>query len=176
MNEIIKKNGIKFGIIGGLFSIIFTSSMYFIDLKLFTNIWLGFIKITVFLVIAIILLNKTKKELNNIFSFKEAFTTYFICFLICILLATLFEILLFNVIDPSLKETIKELSIESAVDMMKKFGTQTSKIKEAVEEMSKTSQFDSLQILKGSAFSIVISSIFGLILAAIFKSRQQDQY
>lgn len=176
MNEIIKKNGITFGIYAGVFSIAFTSFMYLYDINLFTSMWVGSIKILVFVAIAIILLNKTKKELNNSFSFKEAFTTYFICFLICILLATIFELLLFNVIDPGAKDTIQENLIDFQVNMMRKMGTPTSKIKEVVEEMSKVNQYDIFQILKGSAIVIGMSSLFGLIFAAIFKSKPKDQY
>jgi hypothetical protein len=176
MNEIIKKNGITFGIIAAVISIIITSLIYTIDIKLFTVWWIGVLKIAAFVVLALVLLIKTKKELNNMFSFKDAFTTYFICFVISIALASVFEILLFNVIDPSLKESVQQLSIETAVDMMKKFGTPTSEIRKAVEEMSKTNQFETFQILKGSAFAIIISSIFGLIFAAIFKSKPKEQF
>ena len=175
MNEIIKKNGIKFGLITASISILFTLFMYVVDLKLFTNIWIGFVKIGILIVLAIVLLNTTKKELNNNFSFKEAFTTYFICFVICIALATVFEIILFNVIDPEAKNIIQENAIEFQVNMLKKFNTPTSAIKEAVAKMEEQNQFDIIQLVKGSAIIIIVSSIFGLILAAIFKSKTQEQ-
>jgi hypothetical protein len=176
MNEIIKKNGITFGIITGVISILITGFIYLVDIKLFTAWWLGLVSIAIYLGIGIYLLIKTRKELGGIFSFKDAFTTYFISAVIGIAISVIFNILLFNVIDPSLKDTVQELSIESAVSMMKKFGTPTSEIKKAVEGMSETNQFETMSLLKGSAFSIIFSSIFGLILAAIFKSKPKDQY
>ena len=42
MNEIIKKNAIKFGLISGIFAITATVLMYLIDYHLFTNMWIGF--------------------------------------------------------------------------------------------------------------------------------------
>ena len=66
MNEIIKKNGVTFGIILGLFSILFTTSIYAIDLKLFTSWWIGLFPIAATIVIAIILETKTKKDLNGV--------------------------------------------------------------------------------------------------------------
>ncbi|CAM3756149.1 DUF4199 domain-containing protein [Flavobacterium gelidilacus] len=176
MNETIKKNGITFGIYAGVFSIAFTSFMYVYDIALFTNMWVGSIKLLVYVVIAVILLNKTKNQLINMFSFKDAFTTYFICFTICIVLATIFEVLLFNVIDPGAKDTIQENLIEFQVNMMKKMGAPNASIKEAVQKISEVNQFDVFQIIKGSAFAIAISSIFGLIFAAIFKSKPKEQF
>lgn len=176
MNEIIKKNGITFGIITGVISIIITAFIYLVDIKLFTAWWIGLASIAIYLAIGIYLLSKTRKELGGVFSFKEAFTTYFISAIIGIAISVIFNILLFNVIDPSLKDTVQELSVESAVTMMKKFGTPTSEIKKAVENMTKSNQFETLNQIKGAAFSIIFSAIFGLILAAIFKSKPKDQY
>ncbi|NHN25197.1 DUF4199 domain-containing protein [Flavobacterium jejuense] len=175
MNEIIKKNGITFGIVTGVISILITSSIYLIDLKLFTAWWLGILSIAIYLGIGIYLLTKTKKELGGVFPFKEAFTTYFISAVIGIAISVLFNIILFNFIDPEAKETLSDLSIEAAVNMMKKFNTPTSAIKEAVAKMEEQNQFDIVAQLKGSIFSIIFSAIFGLILAAIFKSKKQEQ-
>jgi hypothetical protein len=176
MNEIIKKNGITFGIITGVISLLMTSMIYMIDVKLFTAWWVGVLGMVIYLAIGIYMLIKTRKELIGMFSFKDAFTTYFIYAIIGIAISVLFNILLFNVIDPSLKETVKELSIEAAVNMMKKFGAPTSSIKEAVEKMSDADQFGVVEQLKGSLFSIIFSAIFGLILAAIFKSKPKEQF
>ena len=176
MNEIIKKNGIKFGVIAGVVALLITAGIYVIDLKLFTAWWLGIISILIYVVLGIVLMVKTKKELQNVYSFKDAFTTYFIYAIIGIAISVTFNILLFNVIDPGAKETVKELSIEAAVEWMKKFNTPTSAIKEAVEKMENQDQFGITEQLKGSIFSIIFSAIFGVILAAIFKSKLKEQF
>ena len=176
MNEIIKKNGIKFGVIAGIIGVLITAGIYIIDLKLFTAWWLGIISILIYLVLGIVLMIQTKKALQNNFSFKDAFTTYLIYAIVGIAISVVFNIILFNVIDPGAKETVKELSIEAAVDMMKKFNTPTAAIKEAVEKMEEQDQFETFQQLKGSIFSIIFSAIFGVILAAIFKSKPKEQF
>jgi uncharacterized membrane protein (DUF106 family) len=175
MNEIIKKNGITFGIVTGVLSVLITASIYIIDLKLFTAWWIGLLSISAYLAIGIYLLSKTKKELNGIFPFKDAFTTYFISAVIGIVISVLFNILLFNVIDTEAKDTVQENVIEFQVNMLKKFNTPTEKIKEAVEKMAEENQFDIVPQLKGSVFSLLFSAIFGLILAAIFKSKPTYQ-
>jgi hypothetical protein len=174
MNEIIKKNGISYGIVTGVVSALITTLIYSIDLKLFTSMWVGFISIAIYIAIGVLLLSKTKKELNGVFPFKDAFTTYFISAVVGILISVVFNIILFNFIDPSAKESIKELSIKYAVEMMQKFNTPSSAINEAVKKLQENDQFSIIELLKGSVFSIVFSALFGLLLALIFKSKPTE--
>lgn len=169
MNEIIKKNGINFGIITGVISVLITSSIYIIDLSLMTKWWLGLTILGIYIVIGCVLLSKTKKDLGGFMSFKEGFTTYFISALIGIVIGIIFNILLFNVIDPEAAVTLKEMTLKSTAEMMKNFGAPTSEIKKAIEKMEDYNQFSTIEQLKGSIWSIVGAAIFGLILAAIFK-------
>lgn len=175
MNEIIKKNGITFGIITGVISVVVTASMYIIDLKLFTAWWIGLFSIVVYLLIGIYLLIKTKKELKGIFPFKEAFTTYFLSAVIGIAITVTFNIILFNFVDTSAKDTVQDHIIDFQVEMLKKFNTPAEVIKEAVEKIKLENQFDIVPQLKGSVFTILFAAILGLILAAIFKSKPSYQ-
>lgn len=175
MNEIIKKNGISYGVITGVASVLITTIIYVVNLELFTSTWVGIGSILLYLIIGIVLLSNTKKELKGVFTFKEAFTTYFISAVIGIMISVAFNIILFNFIDPAAKDTIKELTMKYAVEMMQKFGSPASAINEAVKEMEANDQFSISKLLQGSVFSILFSSLFGLILAAIFKSKPSYQ-
>ncbi|TDD94432.1 DUF4199 domain-containing protein [Flavobacterium cellulosilyticum] len=175
MNEIIKKNGISFGIITGVVAALITATIYAIDLNLFTAWWVTVISITISITIAIVLLSKTKNELNGVFTFKDAFTTYFISAVIGIMISVSFSIILFNVIDPSAKDAVKEISIKYAVGMMEKFNTPTAAINEAVKKLQENDQFSIIEQLKGSVFSIVFSALFGLLLALVFKSKPSQE-
>jgi hypothetical protein len=175
MNEIIKKNGISYGIITGIVSTLITASIYSIDLNLFTAWWVTVLSIASYIIISIVLLTKTKKDLKGVFSFKDAFTTYFISAVIGILISVVFNILLFNFIDPSVKDSIKEISIKYAVEMMHKFNAPSSAINEAVKKLQENDQFSITELLKGSVFSIIFSSLFGLLLALIFKSKPTQE-
>jgi len=171
MNEIIKKNGITFGIVTGLVSVLITTFIYIVDLTLFTSWWLGILNIIIYISIGVYLLVKTKKDLKGIFPFKDAFTTYFISAVVGILISVAFNIVLFNFIDPGAKDTIKELTIKFAVEMMEKFNAPKEAVNQAIKDMQENDQFSIGQLVKGSVFSILFSAIFGLILAAIFKSK-----
>lgn len=171
MNEIIKKNGISFGLIFGLFSVLLTTTLYIVDLKLFVSSWIGIISIIISITIGVVLITKTKKQLNNIISFKEAFTVYFIAAAIGSLISTIYNYVLFNFIDPQAKETIKEITLKYTSDMLAKFGTPTEAVNEAMKKIAETDNFSLGNLTMGLAFSLVFSAIFGLILAAIFKSK-----
>ena len=71
INEIIKRNGVTYGIIIGLISSLTTASIYAININLFTSWWLGILSVLFYIVFSIILLSKTKKALNGVFTFKE---------------------------------------------------------------------------------------------------------
>ncbi len=175
MNEIIKKNGVSYGIITGVVGTLITTSIYAIDLKLFTAWWIGVLSFVIYIIIGIVLLSKTKKELKGIFPFKDAFTTYFISAVVGVLISVVFNIILFNFIDPSAKETVKELSIKYAVEMMEKFGTPSSAINEAVKKLQENDQFSIIELLKGSVFTTVFYALIGLLLALIFKSKPSQE-
>jgi cytochrome bd-type quinol oxidase subunit 2 len=171
MNEIIKKNGITFGIIMGVVSALITTLVYAIDMELFTSFKLmGFI-LLVSIVLYCVLLSKTRKQLGGDFSFKQAFTTFFIAAVISTLISTTFNILLFNVIDPGAKETLKELSIKAAEEMMEKFGAPQEQMEEALAQVENTDNFSVGNLIKGFFTSLIFSAILGLILALIFKSK-----
>ena len=125
----------------------------------------------IYITIGIVLLSKTKKELKGIFSFKEAFTTYFLSSVIGIVISVGFSILLFNVIDPSAKDSLNEIIIKYTAETIEKFGAPSSAINEAVKKMQETNPYSSIEQLKGSIYSVAGSALFGLILALIFKSK-----
>jgi hypothetical protein len=175
MNEIVKKNGVNFGLISGFISVLITTAVYATNLEFFTKWWLGLIMIGISLSLSIMLMLKTKKEVKEHFNFKNAFTTYFIYTLIAIVISVLFNIVLFNFIDVNAKETIKELTIRFSMEVMERFNTPKEVMQEALEKMENQDQFGITEQIKGLFISLSLSSIFGLILAAIFKTKSTNQ-
>jgi Protein of unknown function (DUF4199) len=175
MNKIIKKNGVSYGIVAGVVGALITASIYAIDLNLFAKWWINISIILIYITIGIILLSKTKKELKGVFAFKEAFTTYFISGVVATLISVEFNILLFNVIDPSAKDTLNEILIKSTAETLEKFGTPAAAISETVTKMQESNPYSTIEILKGSIFSLGGTAFFGLLLALIFKSKSTQE-
>jgi Protein of unknown function (DUF4199) len=171
MNEIVKKNGINFGIYTALFAILSTALAYAIDLNLFSSFSYLFLLFALYIVIGIILLRKTKKDLKGVMSFKEGFTAYFISIVIGILASVIFSIVLFNYIDPEAQEVIKENTLKNTVEMMEKWDTPKAEINKAIEQIEKSKPFSIAELSTSTVFYIAFYSVIGLILAAIFKSK-----
>lgn len=172
MNEIIKKNGLKFGVISGLFSIFYIMALYVVDYMLFINIWLGIAVMLVFLTIGIFQLMELRKSLGGFMTFKEGFTAYFIASLISILISTSFSIVLFNFIDTATRDLIHDALITFQVENLQKWKVPAAEIKKVVEGMKESPQFSISGLLYGILKSLLGSIVFGLILAAIFKKKQ----
>jgi hypothetical protein len=56
--------------------------------------------------------------------------------------------------------------------MMQKFGTPKEALKETIIALKENDPYTIANIIKGSAFSIIFSSIIGMIIAAIMKSKR----
>ena len=176
MNEIIKKNGINFGIILGIIGI--TSQMVVYAMggiskeNAILNSILQFIFWLAFLTIRIVQCNKTKKEFNGYISFKELFTTLTITIAIGIVISQLFTFLFNNFIDTEYGTAMNDFMNEQQIlaqNAMKGFIKVTS---EDLKKIAEKDNFSIMSILQGTLVAFLISSILNLILAAIFKKNK----
>lgn len=175
INEVIKKNAITYGIVTGVTLSLFTAIMYATDLKLFIAWWTTLLTFSIFIIVPILLLHKTKLDLNGDFPFKDAFTTYFICALIGLLISVAFKILLFNFIDPSIKDSLLELTINYLKSTSEKFGVPASSLNEMIRNLKETDPFSVIEQIKGAVVSLFFCAILGLVMAAFFKSKPSPQ-
>ncbi|QYJ68211.1 DUF4199 domain-containing protein [Flavobacterium litorale] len=174
MKEAIKKNGINFGIIIGVVSILISTLLYIIDLELMVSIWVGIIIFLVSLGIGIFAVAKSKKELGGFISFKEAFTVFFISMAISAAISNLFMYGLFNFVDPDAKAELSELVIKKTVTMMQDMGAPSDSIKETAKQLKETDNFSPLSLLKSYVGGLVFHIIIGLIVAAAMKKNKPE--
>ncbi|OIQ22140.1 MAG: hypothetical protein BM557_01835 [Flavobacterium sp. MedPE-SWcel] len=172
MTDLIKKNGVNFGLILGIVSILIGATLYAINLEFMVSFWIGIIIFFINIGIAIFAIIKSKKGMEGFISFKEAFTAYFITMAIGSAFYVVFMILLLNVIDPGAKEIISELLIEKTVTMMQGMNVPTDAIKEAVKNMQETDNFSPVSQALSYVWSLLFYIIVGLIIAAIFKKNK----
>jgi hypothetical protein len=176
MDAILKKNAVNFGVIMGLLGILITVLMYVVDLKLFVNMWIGLGMLAMWIIIGCLLLSKVKREKQGLLSFKEGFTAYFVSALIGVLISTAFNIFLFNFFDTAARDAVTEHLLDMQVGMLQKFNASQEQINEAIVKIKESSQFSVKGQLFGIAQALVGAIIFGLILAAFFKSKPKEQF
>lgn len=174
MTNAIKKNGVNFGIILGVYLILVTAIMYVVDLKLFLEWWIGTLNFVISLGIGIVAVSKSKKALGGLITFKEAFTAFFITMAIGVTMNVLFNAVLFNVIDPGAKETLKQHLLEFTVATMQKFDTPSEILKTTIEEMQNDDNFGFVAQIKSLVWSLLFYAIAGLLVALVFKNKAKD--
>ena len=175
MNEILKSNGVKYGIILGGIGILMHLIIYLLGGLTTENaitggiiqfiFWLGYLGVRIFQCI------NTKKELNNSITFKELFTTLTISITIGIFISQLFTYSLNNFIDTDYGTEMNEFMNKQQVIAMKAMKNFTEVSSQDIKEVANTDNFSIIKTGQAFVMSILISSIMNLILAAIFKSK-----
>ncbi|WP_445717602.1 DUF4199 domain-containing protein [Flavobacterium sp.] len=180
MNEIIKKNGIKFGVILGLLGISSQVVIYLMGGISQENAILNSVIQIVFwityLLVRIFQSIQTKKEFNNFIAFKDLFTTLTITILIGILISQLFTFLLNNFIDANYGTAMNDFMNEQQIIAQNAMKSFTNVSSEDLKEIANKNNFSLINILQGSLIAFLLSSVMNLILAAIFKSKPKEQF
>lgn len=170
----IKKSAVNYGLLLGAILALMTTLMYVIDTELFTKWWIGILSFLVVLIVAIVSVAKAKGLLHGFMSFKEAFTVYFITVALGSLISTLVGILIFNIIDPDLAVYLQERTLEMTAEFLRKMGTPEADISQQMSKMGEQDNFSILTQLKNYVFGLAFLSVLGLLVALIFKSKNQN--
>jgi hypothetical protein len=171
------QSAIKPGLTIGLVSLALTFIAYFIDSTLLGSAWFGLVAIVVFFVLIIYFGKQYRAELGGFMSFGTAFNFSFITILISGLVGLVGQILLFQVIDPSLAGVLADQAFETQMSMMAKFGQDPDTMDPALLEQMKTSTVDSFTLmgqLKTFGFGLIVYAIIALILGAILKKKDKS--
>ncbi len=169
------QHAVKFGAIVGMVSAIFTLLLYVIDPPLLTNMWLGFGLLAVFLGLVIYGGITFRKEIGGYIDFGPAYLHGFIVLVTMGVISLVVNLLLHNVVDPTLKDTLTEAAIEQSVQLMEKFGAPQDAIDEAIEQQREgmEAQFTTIGQLKGAMWAIVGYAVIALITGLVVRRREQ---
>lgn len=170
MENTIKKNGSTYGLILGIILVLFTTIMYVVDLSLFTSTWVGIVNFVIIIGFGIYTSIVNKKVLKGIMTYKEAFLSFILPIIIGMAIYVLYNILLFNVIDPEAKGVITDNIVKMTRDMMSKFNVPAADINKAITEIENKDNFGPWPQIQSYFFMIVFYSVLGLLVALIFKT------
>jgi len=171
MEQSSKKLGTSYGIYLGLALILITVLIYAFDISLMAEWYLTVINLSLVIVLGTMAVKKSKAACTTLFTFKEAFSPYFLTVFIGLLLATIFSLILFNVIDPQAAETLKQITMEKQAAMFENFGMTEAQINEAMIEVQNQETFSLKNLALSFGIQLIIFSIIGLIIALIFREK-----
>ncbi|MDX1428170.1 MAG: DUF4199 domain-containing protein [Salegentibacter mishustinae] len=171
MEQSSKKLATSYGLYLGISFVVILALAYAFDLSLFTKWWFGIGLLVFAIVMATMATSKAKKLSSSLYTFKNAFSTFFLTIVIGTFISLIFNIILLNLIDPQAAETLTELTIESTRKMMEGFGAPEAQINEALQSMQDDNQYSVINQLKGYAFQLVMYAVIGLIVALVIREK-----
>lgn len=175
MNPAIKNNGVRFGLIYGVISIVYALYAYLFDSSVYVSIWSGILFFFLSLGFYIYAVAKAKKELGGYITFKEAFSTFMIAAVVATAISTVFSILLMGVIDPEYAETVLDLIKETTMERLESANLPEEKMEEILNTLDERNPFAIGSLAKNFFFGVAFSSVIGLITAAAMKKNNPEQ-
>ena len=174
MSEEIKQYILKNGLVLGVIYVALDIIKYVCGAEFFVNNYVSFGSLLLAAIFPIYYLLQYKKNKNSFIDFRSAFS---ICTGILIasgFILLVFNILLFNIIDPRFSSELLDVTINTAVVQLEAFGMSDEQISSAIEMMEAEANFSPMNMLKGFGFTIVGYTLFGLIVAAITKKNNMN--
>ena len=174
MSEEIKQYILKNGLVLGVIYVGLDIIKYICGADFFVNNYVSFASLLLAAIFPIYYLLKYKKSKNGFIDFRSAFS---ICTGILIasgFILLVFNILLFNIIDPGFSSELLDVTINTAVVQLESIGMSDEQISTAIEIMEAEANFSPMNMLKGFGFTIVGYTLFGLIVAAITKKNNMN--
>ena len=168
---------VKPGLTMGLVALAVTYIAYFIDASLLASGWFALVALVIFVALIIYFGSQYRNELGGFMSFGTAFNFSFISILISGIVSLIGQILLFQVIDPSLPQVLADITFENSLKMMESFGQNPDALPpNALEDIrnSTASSFTLGGQLKNFGFALIGYAIIALILGAILKKRDKS--
>lgn len=164
------KTAIKLGSLIGGVQVLLTLLLYLMGIEYMTKWWVSIVVIILAITLLVIVGKKIRTENGGFISFGNLFVLLLIAYASSMFIATVFNILLYNVIDPNLAANMQEVVIENTTEMMEGFGMQDDQVEQAVAELENFSQqFTVGRQAVTFLWSIIWGAIISSILAAILK-------
>ncbi len=173
-NESLPLNALKAGLTIGLINIVITVLLYVVDSALFAKWWVGILILVLNLVLVIVFGIKYRNSIGGFIPFGKAFLHGYITLIAGALLGLIFNILLYNVIDPDLPGVITDASIEATGSMMQSMGAPSDSIDETLAELETTmpQRFSTIGLVKQYGWTLLISAVVALITGLIVKKNE----
>lgn len=167
MNKIAINNGIFLGVI----LMVSSMALYFVNVNAFL-LYKSYILFLFVIIVYVKTLNDIKRSQGGFISFGEGFIAIMVASGIGFLMCTLFEYVQFNIIDPTLADQLKDLTLEKMEEAAGMLGD------DMLDDMTDAIHDQDFGFTMGrSAMSYLIRMVFpaavvGAIISAILKKEK----
>jgi len=164
--------GVKWGLIGGIGSIMLTLVLYLIDPPMIfgSAAWLGF---AIYIATMYMAGNDQKKLQGGYIAWGEALKPTFLTYVLATALYFIFHFILFKFIDPSLLDVQKEVAMQSLEGWADFIGEEG--MEAAIQGIEESTNMTVSTQTFGWAFNLIFGFFFGAIISAILK-RSKPEY
>lgn len=169
-------HAIKSGLIVGVISIVITLLLYIVDPSMLASMWVGLFIFALLLVLVSYFGRQHRGETGGFMSFGKAWVYSMQLFVIAGIIGTIFNILLYNVIDPELPGIVADKAVENAESMMARFGMPEDQMDEALDKTRNDTieRFTIVGSLTGYLWSLIFYAILSLITGLIIKKNEPE--
>lgn len=161
---------LQYGLLSAL-----TSSLLFVIIYLGGIAWfknsLSFLSFLIPVVFSVIACRVQKKG-DGYLPFKSALRLSFGVFVLTTLATSILSYVLFNWIDTSFADSLKQLYIEQTQKLMEKFKAPPEEIDKAVDKLIKDNIFSFKSIFLSFTYGCILYFLISLIIAAIMKKEK----
>ena len=165
------------GAIAALISIIINLLAYIIGVEMLVGWHIGVAQSLLVIITMIVVSRSIREDEGGIINFSRLFCHIMIS-VVCILFASLlFNLLLFNVIDPELINLVVDISLERVEEMMKSFGVEGDLLLETLDgtELEIRKGYTFMGTFRTLIFAAAFWGLIALVIAAFFKRAPKNK-
>jgi len=166
-----EKPSIKWGFLLGGLIIASLYLVYSFNAASLVSIWYSFLTLAVLPVIFMIMANRDLRRRNgNVLLFGDAVITNILIGFIASILSIAGTYVLYNFIDPSLPEFLKNTMIENTISYLESKGISDQDIEQVLENVERQDYTQSVRTAFSSLLLVtVVNALLGLIVGAFMK-------
>jgi H+/Cl- antiporter ClcA len=164
--------GLRWGLISGLAGVIMYTLVYAINRGYLVSFAVGAIMLLITIGLLVYPVYSYRKSNGGFMEFKDAFLLCLVIFASSSLISTVYQFLLYNIIDPTLPEFIRESTLQKTVAMMEKFGADSEAIDKTTEELQNQDfNFSGGRLAQSYFLGLLFGAFISLIVGAIFRKQ-----
>jgi len=167
------QEGIKIGVINGIFALLLLYGSYFMGLQTFVNIQFIASFIPYMIIVLLIYGFQLRKRNGNLMSFKEGLQYAFVSYVIAAILVAIGTYILYNIIDKDLTQKTFDIAVEKSRSMMEKMKVSDEEIDKTIAEMEKGRKETNLRnIFLGMGFGLIWDFAKSCLVAVIVRKEK----